>query len=402
MLSLDKFRYTANLKYMKTDTKKYVTIESYNIEYIVIDRDYDNCNMPTIYMGLNIDKNLADHMILNEKTNVINLEIYKFRYDDQEFIPRLEEVCVRAQCTYFMTDDINPDKEIDYADTTDGIRTDIYKRINLGLMKIQPININKQVCNKTFTQTTLLNGVRTILNHVEDILMEPLSYADDILNEISVFKDSVSKSLEALNGIKVFYSTPYRFFIDFNLTYLLSSKGLEVPRRGESIAAVLICIKETKDTIGMDDGMYINRSQGNYQINIVSSSTALSTDKLTEKVYNNLVAITNSGEKTSIELNLDKSSYGSSKTKTIYIPNDNVHMIDNIKAQVENGGTSLTICKECLDCDALTPNHRIIVKNLPEHADKNGDYLISRKREIYVRDGKDFVMSTMANLRRIR
>lgn len=398
----DKFKYTVSLKYMKKATKKYVSINYMNIDYVVIDRDYDANNMPIIYIGLNIDKNLADDIIKNEKDNLINLEIYKFKYDEDTYIQRVEEVYIRSQCTYFTADDLNPTKDLDYADTEDGIRDDVFKQITIGLMQISLINENAVVFNNTFDKTTLANAVRTITNHISNMLIEPLTYGADELNQIAVYQDTVSKSLRALNQVKVFYSTQYRFFMDFDTTYLLSTRGIEVPKRGERIAAVLVCIKNIDDYVGMDDGMYINKTQKNYQVNISKASTASYTDKLTDKLYNNIVAVTNSGEKMQFDLNIDKSDYGSSKVKTVYIPNDNIHMAENIKSQTENSGVIMTICKECLDVDVFTPNHRIVVKNPQEESEKDGDYLMTRKKEIFVRDAKDFILSTLVDMRKIR
>lgn len=398
----EKFKYSVSLKYMKRATKKYVSINYLNIEYMVVDRDYDRYNMPIIYIGLNIDKNLADDIIKNEKENLINLEVYKFKYDDDGDIMRIDEAYIRAQCTYFTADDVNPTPELDYADNEDGVRDDVFRQITIGLMQISLINDNAKVFNSTFDKTTLTNAVRTITNHIDDMLIEPLTYGNEELSQIAVYQDTVSKSLEALNKVKVFYSTQYRFFMDFDTTYLLSTRGLEVPRKGEKITAVLICIKKVEDYIGMDDGMYTNRSQGNYQINVSIGSTSSYTDKLTDKIYNNIIAVTNSGEKMQFELDIDKSSYGSTKSKTVYIPNDNIHMAENIKSQTENSGVLLTVCKECIDTTVFTPNHRIVVKHTDDNQDKNGDYIMTRKREIFVRDGMDFILSTMVNLRKIR
>lgn len=404
MPTTNKYKYTMSMKYMKKASKTYITIEPKNIEFCIIDRDYDRYNMPVIYMGINIDKNLVDDMITNEKNNLMYLEIYKYMYDEEGYKIGVDDLYVRAQCTYFMADDLNPNKEIDYAtvDADDEEKTDIYRKVTIGLMKISLINLNKVAFNKTFFQTSLVNAVGTITKHIEEILIEPLTYSDSIIDQVSIYQDSVSKSLDALNKVKVFYSTPYRYFMDLDMVYLLSTKGIEVPRKGERIAAVLICIKTPEDYIGMDDGVYVNKSQGNYQINVSASSVSIYTDKLTDKMYNNIVAVTNSGDKVTVDLNIDKSSYGSSKTKTIYIPNDNIHMADNLKSQTENSGVLMTVCKESIDVDVFNPNHRIIVKNVEANSDKDGDYLMTRKREIFVRDGYNFILSTMVNLRKIR
>lgn len=404
MALTEKFKYRIVLRYMKKDTKKYRTLDFMDIEFMLVDRDYDRYNMPIVYLGLYIDEDLADDIIKNEKDNCMNLEVYKFKYDDDGHMMRLDESYIRSQCTYFTADVSTNTFPLDTStDNTDndGNREDL-RRITIGLMQISLINSNAITFNNTFDKTTPINAVRSVTNHIDDMIIEPFSYMTDELNQIAVYENTVSKSLNALNKVKVFYSTQYRFFMDFDATYLLSSRGIEVPRKGERIAAVLICIKNEDDYAGMDDGMYVNKTQGNYQINVSIESTSSYVDRLTDKMYNNIVAVTNSGEKTQFDLNIDRSSFGSSKSKTVYIPNDNVHMIENIKSQTENGGVLLTICKECIDTSVLTPNHRILVKHTVGNEDKDGDYIMTKKQEIFVRDGRDFILSTIVNLRKIR
>lgn len=401
MAITEKYKYTISLKYMKKDTKEYVSIDSTKIDYMIIDREYDINNMPVVYIGLNLHDSLVKDMIKNYNSNLINLEVYKFKYDDDNFIPRLEEVYIRDQCTYLIIDTENNGTNSDLPNQPDSNEED-YVHIDIGLMKVSLINDIRTLFNQTFNNTTLTNAVCTITNHIPNILIEPLSYGEELLNQISIYKDSVSKSIEELNNVKVLYSSPYRFFMDFDITYLLSSKGMGVPRKGEKILAVLICIKKPADYMGMDDGMYVNKTQKNYQINVCLDSTSTYNDILTDKIYNNIMAITNSGEKTQVDLNIDKSVYGSTKTKTVYIPNDNTHMAENIKAQTENGGVQITLCKESIDTTVLSPNHRIIIKHTDDNQDKDGDYLMTRKQEIFVRDAKDFILSTIVSLKKIR
>lgn len=401
MALTDKFKYNISLKYLKTDSHEYVSLNYLNIEYAIIDRNYDKYNMPMVYLGLNVHYDLMTDMIQNVNKNLINLEIYKFKYDDDNYIEPFEEVYIRDQCTYFIMDTGNNLKITDRDESLDSDQEN-YVQIKIGLMKISLINDNKKLFNSTFLNTNLSSAIGSVVGHIKDLVLEPLTYGNDILDQISIYKDSVSKSLQSINSVRAFYSTPYRFFMDFDAAYLLSTMGLEVPRRGEKITAVLICIKESKDYAGMDDGMYTNKTQGNYQINVSLDSTVTYTDKTTDKLYNNIMAITSSGDKVQLDLNIDRSAYGAAKTKTIYIPNDNTHLAENIKAQIEGSGTMITLCKESIDTSVLALNHRIIVKHVDSNSDKNGDYIMTSKREMFVRDGSNFILSTIVDLRKVR
>lgn len=403
----DKYKFVIELKYMMVDRKEYYTIDGKFINYCLIDRDYDNNNMPTIYVAMSVPRKIYDNMKANDKKNLINIEVYKYRYDDDNYIPEIDELYFRDQCTYFVTEastdtDSNELKDTEFYDNGDGT-VDEYSDIEIGLMKIDQINYNKQKFSGTFVEnTTLTSVVSTVLQNIPDVVMEPLSYPTELLDGLSIEQDSVSTTIKALNDLKALYNSNYRLFFDFDALYLLSSNGYEVPKEGENISGVLVCIKKEEDYLGMDDGVYTNRSGGNYQINVRESSTNIYTDQLIDKVYDNVVAITGSGDRLQVDLKIDKSDFSLSKTKTIYIPNDNAASIDGIKTGIESSTVLMTLCKESIDPDVFTINHRICVKHIDDHKDKDGDYLMTRKREIFVRDGRDFICSTMVNLRKIR
>lgn len=403
----DKYKFAIRLKYMMVEKKQYYSIDEEFINYCLVDRDYVNNNMPTIYVDMNVPRQIYDDIKANDKVNLINIEVYKYKYDDEDSIERIEELYFRDQCTYFVTEastdtSANEMKDPEFYENAEAT-VDEYIDIEIGLMKIDQINYNKQKFAGTFVENTnLLNGLSTILKHIPDTLIEPLSYPNELLDGLSIEQDSVSTTIKALNDLKALYDTSYRLFFDFDCMYLLSSNGVEVPREGEKICGVLVCIKSETDYIGMDDGMYVNKSGGNYQINVKESSTNIYTDQLTDKIYDNVVAITGSGDRLQVDLKIDKSKYSISKTKTIYIPNDNAASIDNVKSDIENSSVLMTLCKECIDPDVFTLNHRICVKHIIDHRDKDGDYLMTRKREIFVRDGRSFICSTMVNLKKIR
>lgn len=260
MALTDKFKYNISLKYLKKNTQTYTSLNYLNIEYMVIDSSYDEYNMPMIYMGLNIHTDLMKDMVKNVNNNLFNLEVYKYKYDEDNYIEPFEELYIRDQCTYFIVDTNNDGIESDLDGEPDSDEED-YVRIQIGLMKISLINDNKVLFNNTFLNTNLSSAVGSVVKHIKNMVMEPLTYGNEILDQISIYQDSVSKSLESINSVKALYSTPYRFFMDFDATYLVSSRGLEVPKKGEKITAVLICIKKPADYVGMDDGMYVNKSQ---------------------------------------------------------------------------------------------------------------------------------------------
>lgn len=397
----EQFKYSIRLQYLNVVKGTYRNIESENIKWVIIDRDYDINNMPLIYVSMALDKNLVDDMILNYKENLMNITIYKYLYDEDGYLPRIEEEYVKGQCEYYIDEEVNPVAPLDYSGDNSE-RDDILRTITIGMMKLDLINGNKKTFDLIPNNTAMVDIVKYCTKHLKTLVLEPFEFNEVIPQIIVPRTDSVSKVIKFLNNVKVFYSTPYRFFMDFDATYLISSSGLEIPKKGERINAVLIVVKSVTDYVGMPDGMFTNKKQKNYQINVPITSTSVSTDKLTEKSYTNITAITTSGGIENTSVDVAKPEYSDDKTQTVRLPNDNSNMLLNLKAETESNGMFAVVCKEKIDGSIFNINNRIEIKHIDEYSSYNGRYLLTRKRELFVTDGYDFVMSTIVNLKKLK
>jgi hypothetical protein len=363
--------------------------------------------MPIIYASITIDKALADDMILNYKDNLINIIITKHAYDsdDTDWSSCMyEEDYISGQCEYFTDDKISDTQDLDYIDsevTGDAKRKDVYRTITIGLMRLALINGNKKRFNMTLYNTTMTNAIMTTLAGLNDVVMQPLVYDETLSQVIVPSVDSISKAIDALNNVRVLYDTPYRFFMDFNATYLLASDGTSVPRKGQRITDLLISVKKATDVSGMIEGVYINKSQKNYQINISSTNFTISDNQTAEKTTTDVIAISTSGYKQEESLDIDKSSSLDSKTTTVSIPNDNLNMIQNIKAQAETNTVRVNMIKDNVDGDIIDINGIVVIHNLDDQSKYNGQYLLSRKRELFMSDGFDFTMTVIADYKKL-
>jgi hypothetical protein len=90
------------------------------------------------------------------------------------------------------------------------------------------------------------------------------------------------------------------------------------------------------------------------------------------------------------------------KNKIVRINNDNPNMVKNMKADLETSSTLLSINKNDLDTSALTINKEYIIKNYDVHSDKDGRFLLARKREIYMREDTSFVMNTILEFKKLK
>ena len=76
-------------------------------------------------------------------------------------------------------------------------------------------------------------------------------------------------------------------------------------------------------------------------------------------------------------------------------------MLENIEADVNSSNIFISINKNDLDTDIFTINKRITISNIDRYKDKDGVYLLLRKRETYIRSDESFYMNTVLNLKRI-
>ena len=217
------YRYTVSMSYLDQKRNKYTDIKTECIKFIVIDHNYETNFMPIIFVNLSLDKKLVDDMILNCNDNLIMLALHKY---DALSNDKQEIECFRKKFTYFLPNDVNKHDPIDYNDTTASqYLGNTYTVIALGLIAIDHINNNKRSFRILSKDVTIGQATKQIMSHFDNLIMEPIGDSNIIPQLMLPEKNSVSKTLKALNNIRVLYNTPYRYYQDFNFTYLLSSSG---------------------------------------------------------------------------------------------------------------------------------------------------------------------------------
>lgn len=396
------YRYMISMSYLDQKRGKSVNIENASIKYLIIDHNYEvNC-MPILYANITLDKRIIDDMILNCNTNLIMMALNK--YDDLTD-NKLEIECFRKRFTYFLPNDVNKNDPIDYLnEDTDGTSNDKFKSITLGLMCVDHINNNKRSFDFLLKNTTIGRPVNKVMNHFPNLVMEPIGDSKIIKQLMIPEQNSVSKSLMALNNVRVFYNTPYRYYQDFNFTYLLSSSGRAIKKTGELISSVIIDIEDILANTANDIGVNINflsrpTMPTNYQIPVSYANTQIYDNTIINKSQTSLTGMTSSGQlKTSLK---NKASYMDDKNITMRLSNDNEGMLDNIAADRNNNNFLVYFQKTDLDTDVLTPNKRITIHHIDRYKEHNGDYLMYRKRECFIREDSSFVLNTMVNLKEI-
>lgn len=382
------YRYKVELRYPYQD--KEIELDSTNIKVMAINYDCISYNTPIIYLKMELDRNIIDDMIENQKNKYITLKISKYQ-NNTKFT--LYENYINDQFIYFLDNNaLNGNKELDYSHNTKDSK-DVYKSISIGLVKQSLIDNNKIVINGFFRNTSLINILLCYLTHMK-LVIQPRKNNDCIGDILIPPIHSVTEFLKYLNSQYVIYDTPYRFFMDFNRTYLLSSDGTGVPVIGEKYNTVIFNVISSNKLQGKTQGMREDPENKAYIIDIDTNDISLVTDKASGKVYDTIIGIDSNGNTTTEKID------SSTTNNTRIIRTNNLEQIKNIKNSIDINTIKATISKTELDTTIFTFNKEYYINNY-DRLNKRGKFILTTKKEIYTRDGDNFVLSSVFTLSKV-
>lgn len=392
------YKYTAQIVSTFENDDNPITINFLKFKSIVIDYYYSKFNFPLIYCNVNLTIEEQQKLAQNQKNGTLVFTLQK--YMDNSDMPGLKMNVIEASCIYFVPQDIgkiNEKIEITNPNKTDDLGDDV----TIGLIMVDHVNEIKNVANGVIKSGNMSSVLYYLLGD-RQVLMEPLQYNTVVENFILPPLNSLSKMIEYLNNYHTFYDTSYRFFIDFDITYILSTSGKGVKKKGEECNIVKFILHRNYDEKNME-GMDYQIIDGMYNIDCSGSFTSMSDSTDSSKSYSAYGGITSNGdiieESTGTR---DDVSPIRSKTNNIRIPNNNTVLIKNMATDEANSMILLNISKNKIDGSIITPNKQIYVDASEVYGEKyTGVYLLDRKREAYLREGEGFAMSVIASLRRI-
>lgn len=400
------YRYKISFTYMhKVSKTKYdeYNFDNMNVLGCIVHSDFNNNNMPIIIMDISIESKIANILVdtANIQNDYIILNINKFNIDDEM---EIELPYISGIFNYYTFEQINKHASLDYNEEINANNpNNLTRQLKIGLIKNNNILSNAISLNGIITNKTTMQDVVQYCFEKTGMptLVEQFDY-NTILNQaILPPLNSLSKILRYLNSISVFYKTQYRFFIDFDTIYLISSSGNAIPQKGETIHSILFDIGDVGDRESKIEGMYTIKQQGLYYIPITFNDCQLADNYITSQQYSSIAAITNS-DYTNSKLNLRSGDNSVNLTKTIRINNDNTHMIENISSSIANSNTNVSIYKVGVDNSIFTPNKEYSIKYSNTYDEThNGNYLLNSKQEVFTRDGNRFASSVMLSLAKI-
>lgn len=390
----NQYRYNIKLEYMYD--KQLVIIESAQIHSLTIDYDYDNRNMPIMFLKASIDKNVIDHMIKNSTTNTITVIVSKFIYNMH---PKIEQNYIRDRFVYFLSKDMNINKDLDYGGYTKDAE-DIYRTVTIGLMKLENMNNNKVMINDVFIDTTIMNMFLKCVNHMK-LLIEPFKETKSVDRFIIPPTTSVTNLVKYFDDYFSLYDTPYRLFYDYDKTYLISSSGESVPDYGDDSYSIIINVNNTTKLKSKIQGMEIDRNQKAYFIDVDSTDISMFQDEATDKTFNTIIAIDGNGKYKKVKLETENIDQSREKAIIERVHNDNLEIANRMKRIIEDKSISVNVVKTDIDTSKITINKEYIIRNFDKLGYRNGKFLLARKREVYTLDNDTFILSCIMTFRKI-
>lgn len=286
-----KYEYYIDLYYNHPDYKDKNKIDQKNIKSLTIYKEYDKYNMPIATMNLHIDKKFADHIIKNSKTTTMTMMVYKYQLDNDAAIKQLY---FTHEFSYLTDDDTNKTEDIDYAktDSKEEDREDVYRILKLGLISKKLVDSNLSPNNATIYNSSMQNIIVDLLNVGEPLLIEPFTETEPVDQLIIPPKESLSKTLEYLNTVRVFYNTGYRFFMDLDNIYLVSKSGKATLRNLDKYETVKFNLSDIggKEEAVLE-GFRDDDKTNSYIIDIPTTDIKYGKDNITDKELNGFTAV---------------------------------------------------------------------------------------------------------------
>lgn len=394
----EQYNYKIILKYINSSNVE-VEIDSTQIQNILIDKDFDKINMPVITIFGSIEKNILDDMIRHSNDSLITLGIYK--YDNTNQNDNITEKYFNDKFIYILNEDLSRTDKIDNPngiDSKTGNRQ--YKETTIFLIQQDAVNNNRQIINGVYHNASMNSLILQSSNYLGNTLLEPIKYDTKFDQVIIPPIDSISNYIKYLNdNLGVFYDSPYRFFIDFDTTYIVSSSGNAIRARNQYIYTIVIEIRQIDANVSEEPGAYVDLRSGKYTIGIDASKVEYVKNNVSNKMVNKVTVINSKGDVFEQDIDQNKAKITSTINQVMNVSNNDTNTINPISYSVESANVTITIVKNDLDASLFTINKEYII-NDPVHDSYSQRYILLSVKQLFVKQNENFIMSTVLKFKK--
>lgn len=368
------------------------------ITTIITNYDYENNNIPIIYMGVRLEHSLYNKMVLNSQKGTITLTISKAKVGGNY---EVYENYIKDTFTYIMVDEPDYNATIEKQAGTHDTIMQSFKEGFISLVQQSTTNNNKKVVNTVIRNSNMASIIHKYTSHMK-MVFEPLHRDKQFKFLVIPPLESISNLLDFLNKQSVFYRGGYRYFVDFNKTYLLSGEGNPIDIRDGNYNTIILNISDILDIEATLPGVVTDNQNKAYVLNINVKDTTIDMKKAEDKVFNKVIGVDSYGNTKEVDLDIFKTDGNSSKAKIERVPSDNMEYIDYLKDKIENTSVIMNIAKTEIDTSLITPNKEFLVSNYPSLSEYNGRYVLAYKKEAFVRQDEHFISSTIFGIKKVK
>ena len=200
--------------------------------------------------------------------------------------------------------------------------------------------------------------------------------------------------LKAIEEQSLFYDTGFRFFMDFDKSYLLSKSGKYVDANDGRPKDIILNVVDATASDGFLEGTQITKDS--YYVNISALNAKLVNNQSRKDMMTNVVVIDEDTGLVDLDLDYDSTVINS---KTVYVRSK--ADANYFKNELEAGLSFISISKAHVDASLFRPNQRYSIKNFGDNTTYDGTYLILYKRVIYKQVADGFASSIELGLQSI-
>ena len=397
-MALESYRYKIELNYVN-DKNQEIVIDMQQIQYVGIDKNFDENNMPVIAIIGSIEKDILDDMIRNIDKNIMTLGIYKYDASGQN--DNITNKYFHDRFIYIIPDDISKTAELDYEGSSQ--QNYKYKDVTIWLLQQDVVNGNRNLINGIFKNATTNSLILQITDYIGNVLLEPVRYDNKYDQVIIPPCTSISNYIAYLNNnLSVFYDTPYRFFMDFDTAYIVSSAGKPVEIKNQNIFTVEINVTGIIPDDDSESGMSVDKNTNKYSIDIPLAYMEFTKNNVSNKMVNQITTIDSEGNIKSKDISGNKIKTTTPMTKIVNLSNSDANAVNNVTSGYELDNIMVTINKNDLDASIFTINKEYIFNMDDGHLEYSGRYLLSAAKQFYVKQNEYFVMTTILMFKKIK
>ena len=381
------------LSYILDNTETEIPYESINS--VSIRHDFDTSNMPAIFLSLNMEYKLYNSIVNNVGTGVFRLSIKRY---NRNSVSPLKHGDISGLFTYIVPTDPEYNKTLIQTDDN----STSYKSGTVALLSLDLINGNHKVINSIIKNSNMISIVYKYTNHM-NMIVEPFTNEENRETLIIPPTSTLTRLLSFLNDTEAFYDTKYRFFMDFDRSYLLSSSGVAVPDQDSEYDTVIINVLDPSLSSSNYSGFDINKSAGAYVLNISASDTSMNIDTSSDLQCNKILSFKYRTRKDILDINEEylQNTLRNDGIDRVVIKKAETSDIKSIISDLNSSNIIMNVIRSDMDTSILTPNKEYLIKNYEDYKEYNGRYILSYKKEMMIQQGEDFVSNVIFGLRKV-